>query len=50
MLALLLHIPCQLTELWAESNCVQRDGQSQQMAQICVSEPAPEFVIDMIHG
>ena len=38
-----LHNPC---ELWAE----RRDGQSQQMAQTCVSESAPEFVIDMIHG
>ena len=36
-------IPC---ELWAE----RRDGQSQQMAQTCVSESTPEFVIDMIHG
>ena len=41
MLALLLHIPCQLSELWAE----RRHGQSQQMAQTCVSGSAPEFVI-----
>ena len=42
MLALLLHIPCQLTELWVE----RRYGQSQQMAQTCVSESAPDCVID----
>ena len=46
MWMMVLHIPWQLTELWAE----RRDGQSQQMPQTCVSESPPEFVLDVIHG
>ena len=38
----------QLTELWTER--IDVGLQSQQMHQTCVSESAPEFVLDVIHG